>query len=183
MNPPREALFIGHPIIALPVCLATAAAFFGGFDDHSWWIAAFLLIWPCLAVGRANAKRTEYFQWKQAWDGMSEPTRQKPPRPATPARWRRPWLGGLMLAAIWLFCLANADDPLDRLALVWLTVAGIIIGIALLSRRMKTTLRGNVKGQSVAVCLSGPLLPVPSLKNAYRALPDHCRTVLGIGPR
>ena len=183
MNPPRDML-LGHPIIVVPMMLATVAAFRAGFQDTSWWLLAVFMLWPAGAVARASTRRTEYFQWKQAWDGMTEPTRQKPSRPATPARWRRPWLGGLMLAAIWLFCLANADDPLDRLALVWLTVVSIVIGIALLIRRVRRTPRGSTaKGQSVAVCVSGPLLPVPSLKNAYRALPEHCLIVLGIGRR
>ena len=94
----------------------------------------------------------------------------------------KPWLGAGMLAALGLVFLAHADDPTYRVALVWLTIAVGIAGVvALLQRRAPVAKSRTGKASPVTVCVDRPLLPVPTLKHAYLAMPDHCRVVLGIG--
>lgn len=187
MNKPLDELWLGHPIIALPVCIVTVGAFCLGFSDPAYFGVGLLLLWPFSVVGRANKKRDDYRRWKRAWDGMAQPAgRNTPaasaPQPRRPSQWR-PWLGGILLAAVGLFCFANADDPLDRLALAWLVVAVAIAGLGSLIWRIIRPAIGPRNRDTVRVCVTGPLLPVPSLKHAYLALPDHAKQVLGLPVR
>ena len=169
-------------IIAVPVVLTTIGTIGIAFSYADWWPVALLMLYPASVVVRANTARTDYLNWRKAWESMGEPAEPAPRSGHAPAR-RRPWLGGLMLAGIGLFLLANASDPLYRIALAWLVAAVAIAGLAGLIWRPKAARRHRDKTVAVTVCVGVPLMPVPSLRQAYRAVPEHCLTVLGITRR
>ncbi len=93
----------------------------------------------------------------------------------------KPWLGCGMLGALGLFFAANANDPVYGAALAWLMIAIVITGlVALLRGRGRSSPSRHPASGTVSICVGGPLMPVPSLKQAYLSMPDHCRVVLGL---
>ena len=85
-----------------------------------------------------------------------------------------------MLVLLGLYLAAHAGNPADALALVWLIITGIIVGaVALWRRRARRAPKATAEA-AVGVCISQPLMPVPTLRDAYQALPDHAKRVLGI---
>jgi uncharacterized membrane protein YfcA len=178
MNPPKDAMVFGHPIVAVPVTLTTIGIFWAAFSQGAgWWPLALLLLWPSYAVAKAGMARAAYLNWKRAWDGMAEPAKRKQPRGNGRKR-GRPWLGVLMLAGLGFYFLTHASDPVYAVALVWLIVTLAVASLAQLIWRSRGNSARKGKDVPVAVCIARPLLSVPSLEKAYRGLPDHCRAVL-----
>lgn len=174
--PPLRVRIVGHPLVTVPIWVGGVAMLYGcwcaGGDGLVGGIpTAALLIWS----GKANQWANSYRAWRRAWNGMAEaPARG-------PAGWGRtlPVFGLIGLVAYYLA--SHVDQPGYRFALGWMVA---VAGLAAVAGAGRTMWRragrgaGRRRNQPVQICprLS---LPVPSLDQAYGALPPHCQVLLG----
>lgn len=143
--------------------------------------------WPLLipvgmllaAVMKADEQVRVYKNWKREWDAMAGIA---PPR----SHW--PHLVGMVLGLILLALLGGVAQQGGSQAVIGLLMlmAASLLLLAVLARlwrcfRHRRRVRA-ARVQPVAVCVTRPLKPVPSLRDAYRGLPDHCRTIMGARP-
>lgn len=174
MKRPRFAMYvIGNPVALL---LAIALLLFGIYrwtqDSASWPLTAIAL--ACVSLSsNASTRIDAYRDWKREWDGMaSSQVRHK----------ASPLLGMLLVIGLGLFLIAHAREPIYAMALAGLMLSIIMAGLAWLAVRVKSARQRAAartpKAQpNVMVCVRGPLLPVPELRDAYRALPPHCHAL------
>lgn len=176
MTPPSvKTRLLGHPVIFIPAMLLAAGSVWLLIQNHNAWpITAVVCVLANIAL-KANQARAEYLAWKRAWDVMEGTP------PSRPAR-----VGFASVLGMAIFCLIIAvgyahGAPAAIAALVMLMVP--ILLIAGLRRLWRRTRRHRPRDQNmtVSVCVSGPLMPVPTLNEAYRRLPDYCLRVLGNG--
>jgi hypothetical protein len=133
-------------------------------------------VWPLVAivaclippVMKADASVKAYKRWKREWDGLSG-TQQ---RRAAPNR----HVIGVTLTILAITLLMGQPVAVQHAAALLGTATGFIILIILgLSRVVKAgRRRRNTKPQIVTICVKRPVFGVPTLYDAYRALPDHC---------
>lgn len=162
------------PIISI---LASGPVFFGSWVFACWLLYQWSLdggIWPLivvmggllLAVMKADERMKAYKAWKREWDAMNgQPTGL--PRGMTTGIW-------LGIAGI-VGCFALAGQPPETqnaVAVLGLLAAIGALGVYWLKRR--TPRSRPAKTFAVAVCVTRPVFAVPTLQEAYRALPEHC---------
>ncbi|MBO9712635.1 hypothetical protein [Sphingomonas sp.] len=168
--------------------LGSAPVFLGSWAMA---IVAFILwmqrgdAWPLLigfgllvaAATKADRQMQAYWRWQVEWNQMA----------GTPPRRKRPlmWAGSIVLGLLLFSLLGHAAQHgggqavvgvLMLLAAPLLLFAGLAKLWAWARRRRRG---GSARDGVVAVCIRRPLIPVPTLRDAYRGLPDHCRQVLG----
>lgn len=171
MNPPSPMVrFVGHPVVTGGVVLAAAplllACLHGGSDGL---VPGIIILAFLGRLTKANAQVTEYRAWKRAWDGMAE---RAPPR-------RLPWRGlaRAIVAVLGVgFAAAYVDDPSVQFAIA-------LIGLALLLWLTRAAWRRGLQGlrraplgadsNVVAIAIRAPLLPVPTMHQAYATVPEH----------
>jgi len=168
--------FVGQPavtLIAVGACLFLLYQWY--LDGDAWFIgvaALVALIW----IGKANSEVAAYRAWKQAWDAMA-------PQDARPGVWQAPWVrpAGAVVAVLLLgaFLITHRDDPDYAAALGWLlamVALAALVGLARLGARSRRAARAAAprEPELVTVCVTKPLIGVPSLQAAYEALPEHC---------
>lgn len=174
MNRPRFGYFvIGHPIALL---LATVLILFGIYrwtqDSTSW---------PLTVIGfgfmglssNASDKVEQYRRWKRAWEDMDG----RPPKSSGRLRKSISFLAGIVCVLVAFNVVAKPQRPLVIYG------ACAVIGSILVWRLMQRLLR-RIRTRraetvdSVSVCIQKSVLPVPSLEQAFNALPAHCHSVL-----
>ena len=176
MNPPPlKARVLGHPIVFLPIFTATLGAVYAVILDRNALPILLLIAWLMNISLKANQQVAAYKSWKRAWDSM--PPSAPPPRQRRP----RPGLALVLVALIAGYLALTLDQPGHALGLGWMIAVGIVVSIALavraLARRRK---RSKAKAAAtVSICVSKPFLPVPSLHDAYGALPPYCQRLMG----
>ncbi|EQB16945.1 hypothetical protein [Sphingobium lactosutens] len=175
-TPSLKTRMLGHPLVVWPSIgffLWTGYMLLTGPD--TWPLAAIALFFGA-PVMRAYERREEWLAWRKAWNAMSG---QQPPRRR---RFVKPLTGLMVVAAAALYLVATLDrtDSQTVLAISLLWMVGVVAFFAGrgLWRRLRRTRRATA-GELVKVCVRKPLLRVPSLQQAYAALPDHCRAVMG----
>jgi hypothetical protein len=172
--PPPATRVLGHPILSGLLLLV------GGAVAIAFLIHGTQGILPAIIVGallnrvmKAQEQERDYRAWKRAWNAMD---------PAARASRR----AGLLMArtiiviAVALYGLAHLADAEIQVALAFIG-AGLLLwfGVALARRlRRNGERRRTDETAPVRIGLRGPLLPVPSLPQAYAALPDHCQRLL-----
>jgi hypothetical protein len=182
MNRPGTSTMIaGHPVVCTPILLGTMGACYGCYQNSSLWPIALVMLFLLNGVVGASGARAKYLNWQREWNAMNgaPPTSEQSGRRTLPK-----WVGWIALILTVLYLLANGSDPTCRLALGWITVCTVGCGIAAWAMRGRAKhATGKVapaaKSQPVTICVTAPLLPVPTLKNAYSAMPPYCRKVLG----
>lgn len=173
-KPSTKTRMLGHPLVVTP-----ALTFFlwSGYQwlmqPEAWPMAAAALCFLA-PVMNAHEKRHAYMTWRRAWEGLGDQAPQR--RPIL-----RPLTGMMVIVAAALYLVATLDrvDTQNGLALMALVGIAASIGFVLrvlFRRRARTR---AAKAARVTVCVRKPLVRVPTLQQAYAALPDHCRAVMG----
>jgi hypothetical protein len=169
--PPPAVQFVGHPLIAGPIMLAGCPfALLCAIHGSDGLFLALIMAVILNRVMQANSRATEYRTWKRAWDGMDD----KPARPKQGMAIAR-----VVVAALaGLFALTHLHDPQIQASIVLIGLALSIWAVVKVCRRfgMGSARRSrSASADRVTVAVRGPLLPVPSLEQAFRLLPDHCQ--------
>jgi hypothetical protein len=176
---------VGQPIVTLAILGAGSFCLYLWYLDSDVAVLGLAALWAMGWTLNANTKVAEFRAWKRAWDSMAPggPRARLSDSPAFR------WLVLLaMAAAAGFYLYSNPDEPGFRFGFYWLG-AGValllLFGLIQACRRAGRGLSGPRRRADppaiVAVCVSRPVLRVPSLKGAYDALPPHCWRVLG-GP-
>jgi hypothetical protein len=167
--------------------LASPPVFYGAWGLALWlgyqwtldtgiWPLFLMLAFPMAGIMNAEREVKAYKRWKREWDAMAG----APPRPK---QW--PLVVGVIIGIPILIGLANVGQHQGTQAVigVLMVTLGPLLLLALLlklwGRVLRTFRRRADKVQPVAICISRPLLPVPTLRDAYHSLPAHCALVLG----
>lgn len=176
-EPPLRVRILGHPIVMVPVMgmgLFTLYQWTQHPDAGPLAIAAIAVM---ALVGKASERRKEFVRWRRAWNAMAE---------AEPVS-RGPLLGKLAIAIIVpAGFLAHESGALNGLVgpLASLGVLGLAIlagaMIVRLWRRYRHRAHPASRSDTVSVC-ARPVMAVPSMTDAYSALPAHCWHVLNSG--
>lgn len=161
----------GHPFVAgLVVLVCGPFAAFCALHGGEGMIPAIILAVVMERVMRANEAVMKYRAWRAAWDSMGDDA---------PRRKR-----GLAIARIvvfvvgGLFAAAHLDDPQIQIAMALIGLAfTLLLGAAIFRRLGIGGLwrRQASSNDAVAIVVCRPLMPVPSLEQAFRALPEHCQ--------
>lgn len=175
MRPPRLQTRI---LASGPVYVsAWASALFFGY--HFWngepvfW-ALVITVSFLLNVMRADEQVQAYRTWKRAWDAMGD----GPLLSQRGGRVGRAVVGLALVAALIVYLSSHTDRPGYDLALGWLVLGGIaMLVVAILAKWRKVRRARPIKTTVVTVVVKGPALRVPTLAEAYRALPEHCMRI------
>jgi hypothetical protein len=168
----------GHPLVAAPIAVLAMWLLYEATQYRNLWPTALIVLGLSYVTAKANSARTAYLHWKREWDGMGAPATPTKTEPATPGRWR-PWAGCAMLGLLWLFFAANRDNPVYDASFAYLTLTLIVVGLVAAIRRRASARAGSEGRQvTVTIAIRHPLMAVPSLKRAYRMLPQHCWEIL-----
>jgi len=176
-EPPARVKFFGNPVVAVPViglCGLGLYAWSQNPDALLLGVPAFIgMVW----TGKACQAMTKYREWRKAWDSMAEP---QPRRTSVMPR----LVSGLIAALVVGAFVASEGGvaPGAPQALAGILVLGVLIAVSavairalakrLRSRKARNALSG--KRDCVTVVVARPILPVPTLEDAYKALPKHC---------
>lgn len=69
-KPSTQSMMMGHPVVALPVAVATLATLYAWSQNSEvWWLAIVMLAFMG-RVMKANEARRDYLQWKREWDAL-----------------------------------------------------------------------------------------------------------------
>lgn len=162
--------------------LASPPIFYG-----SWGMALWLLYewsqhgqaWPLVigwglflaGVMKADEQCREYRLWRTEWDQMAGIVR--------PKRW--PVILGAIIGlpiTIGLVAVGQQWGVRGILGVLLITLGPIaLLGLLLKFWGAYRRLKGG-RVEPVRVCVRGPVIPVPTLRDAYLGLPDYCRKVL-----
>ncbi len=175
MNPPPfRTRLLGHAIVFLPMSAVTLGTVWTVVLNHDAWPMLIVVAWLMNISLKANQQVAAYKAWKRAWDSMA---------PDAPPRQRRSQRG-LAIALIGLltaYLALTQDQPGHGLALGWMAAVAIVAVIVMTARVLFRRIRRAAprKAATVRICVTKPLLPVPSLRDAYVALPPYCQQLLG----
>jgi hypothetical protein len=167
-------LVLGHPLVSVPLFLSGAALLFASWQLGSDGFGPAVVVLICLArVAHCSQQVSEYRAWKRAWAGMTE--RGHRPALIRPRRLLELALA-LLLAVYGSLKLDSGEVELSpTLAAIPLALLVLWAGAHGLRRRLP---RGRQR-DCVSVAVGASLMRVPTLAQAYRALPQHCQRVLG----
>lgn len=173
MTPPSlKTRALGSALVVLPMAGITLWSVWQLFLNHEVWPMTALIAVLMGGVMRANEQVARYKAWKHAWDGMA---------PAPTSRTRRPKTG-LAIALVLLvagYLGLTFDQPGHTMALGWMAAIVILAGIVATIRAIRARpARTPIATPLVAIVIRQPLLSVPDLTAAYKALPTHCWQVL-----
>lgn len=178
-EPPLRVRLLGHPLVMAPV------TGLGLFILYQWTQHSELALLGLMAlaavgvVGKASQHRQEFVRWRRAWNSMAD---------GDPGSPRGPLLGKLAIAIIvpagFVAVESGALEDTDRLV-AWALLATLVAGgwaMILRARRWLSSGRARSASRSevVSICARSAMR-VPSLGDAYKALPAHCRQVFNPG--
>lgn len=189
--PPLHVRLLGHPVVMVTVTFVAGLSIYGWTQHGEMAVPALLAIVLFGVVGKASQHRMNHVRWRQAWNAMADGGEPSP---------RGPLLAKLAVAIIvpagFVVVENGVIDPGGKPA-AWALLA-ILVAIcwAMIlrarrwlaggahepahgrsrSRRARNASRSDV----VSICARSSMR-VPSLEEAYRALPAHCWRLLNPG--
>jgi len=180
MSPPSlKVVLLGHP---LGVLLAMGVAAWLGWHcylnaNNGTVFMALVGLGLVLHAMRAFDHRRRYRIWRRDCMAMAGIT----PEPMIGPQMRRA-LGVALVIALWAGAIAQSMVPSSLLtggliALVGLLVLLLLTKLGMLASRLLRRER-PVRQRPVTIAVKRPMMPVPSLRQAYRALPDYAKQVL-----
>lgn len=147
-----------------------------GSQDDSIWLVLIMTAIVMTPIMKADQQVKAFKSWQRQWNAMA----------GTPARRPMHWstyIGmGLGVVLVALLCSAGQQGGTQAVVGVLLLLTAPLLGIALLVKlfrwlRHRQRVRDS-QVRPVAVCVTRPLYPAISLRDAYHGLPDHCLRVL-----
>lgn len=176
-EPPHRVQILGHPAVVAPVMGAGLFILYQWTQHPKIAVLGIAAIAAMALVGKAAERRMEFVRWRQAWDSMADTE----PAP------RGPKLAKLAVAVIVPAAfLAAQSGALNGLAgpagsLALLGMLGLA-GTMLVRRWRGSRRRAHPASRSdVVTACAHPVIAVPSMTDAYSALPAHCWHVLNAG--
>ncbi|MFN3457867.1 MAG: hypothetical protein ACK4Z8_09865 [Novosphingobium sp.] len=170
-KPSTQSMMMGHPVVALPVAVATLATLYAWSQNSEvWWLAIVMLAFMG-RVMKANEARRDYLQWKREWDAMD-------PNPAL--RMRAVHVAGMVGSAL-LLVAGAASDQVGLGAAVGGLILGAFLWLMLWGFYAAWKQRPRHRARTatpVRLAITRPVLPALSLADCYAALPAHSRAVL-----
>ena len=183
MKLPPKTRLLGHPLIVIPMVGVTLWSIIAWAQGGNGWLALLAIV-SLTGVAKAHERRSAYLAYRREWESLA------PPASSRPARRSKTFLvvlAVLLVGGAAFYLGLTIDQPGHALAL-----AGIVIGTAItvvllglfavvraiLRSLARRRARQAVRIAPVEVCVARPLLAVPSLPDAYRALPSYCWRIL-----
>lgn len=174
-TPSTKTRMLGHPLVVYPtIAFFLWSGYMWLVQPDTWPMAAtaFILGGP---VMRAYEQREAWLAKRRAWSAMAG---------HAPQRRRslvRPLTGFMALVAVGLYTVATLDHA-DTQTAIGLSAVAIVATIAFFILRglyRRIIRRRAMRDDLVRVCVGKPRLRVPTVQQAYAALPDHCRLIMG----
>lgn len=176
-EPPFRVRVLGHPVVMIPVMGMGAFILYQWTQHPEIALLGIAAIAAMALVGKASESRMAFVRWRRAWDSMAdvEPASQGPLRAKLAIGIVVP-VGFLAFSSGGLDGLAGAAVTLGVLA------AALVAGTMLVRRWLPSGHRARPASRSdvVSVCARS-VIAVPSMTDAYTALPAHCWHVLNSG--
>lgn len=176
-EPPLRVRVLGHPVVMIPVMGMGAFILYQWTQHPEIALLGFAAIAAMALVAKASERRMEFVRWRRAWDSMAD---------GAPAS-QGPMLAKLAIGIIVPSgLLAYESDTLNGLAGPAITLAvlaaALVAGTMLVRRWRLSSRRARPASRSdvVSVCARS-VIAVPSMTDAYSALPAHCWHVLNSG--
>lgn len=137
-------------------------------------------------VVNAGARRPGSLAYRREWDSLASPSSRQSARRAKAVMAVLLALLMLLVGSALYYPGSTIGQPGDAAAmvgimgaaLVTLILTGIVAVIRAIMRAVARRRARDAVQAPVRVCVNGPLLPVPSLADAYRALPSYCWRIL-----
>ncbi len=172
-RPSTRTMFLGHPLVSVPLVLiglaGLAVCFMGGPSG----IFPGLMFFAMLGVvGKATTQAGAYRRWQREWDAMAG---QATP-PTNKLKGCTSWLLAALLAVG--SCALIAVHPALFGALIVCAVPVLaIVGLVRMARRRRHRSRRAAPEMAVKV-VAKATVPAPTLAAAYAALPDYGQQVM-----
>lgn len=165
---------LGHPLIVYPTIGFFLWSGYMWLTEPDTWpmaVAAFILGGP---VMRAYEQREAWLAKRRAWAAMASHVRRR-------STFVKPLTAVMALVALALYLVATIDrlETQTALGLSTVGVAGAIIFFTIRGFYRRIRRRRAMRDDLVRVCVRKPRLRVPTVQQAYAALPDHCRLIMG----
>ncbi len=182
-EPPARVKFFGHPIVAIPVTGLCCLGLYGWSQNSDAFLVGVPALFGMVWIGKAWQVMARHREWRRAWDSMAEPSPRRSPMPRLVA-------GLIALAVIGGMALSGSQTeadiaaPLAGLAILAGMVAAIAVAIWALTKRLRSGRAPRAlrdRRDCVTVVVTRPIMPVPSLDDAYKALPEHCWQAINAG--
>ena len=167
MNPPPvHVRLLGSRPFVLGSTASTLLLGAGSLEVPNLWFFAALSLGVALAAAKAEPAAQAYQRWRRDWAALGgDGTRRKRGSSI-------PIFVGMGLAALYL---ASPPDGRSALLTVGLLIACVVaVGYGLVRLARRRPHRGTRDIEPVAVCIAAPIYSVPSLQEAFGALPEHC---------
>lgn len=170
-KPPLKTMILGNPIVGLGIYGLGALTLYGWWQNADAWPLGLMALVAMSTTARAGEQADAYRNWKRAWDAMGD----DPLPSGRGGRVGRTIVGLTLIAAFVWYLASQSDRPGYDLALGWLVLGGVaMLVVAILAKWRKARRARPIKTTVVTVVVKGPVLRVPTLAEAYRALPDYC---------
>lgn len=176
-RPATKTMVMGHPIVAVPMTLASGVTLVAGLQSGSP-LPVFIAIALIAGVQKARAQASAYRAWQAEWDAMSDgPARRR----VTPGS----YLGAAMIAALVLLAFGSPQLLAYLVGFAfgwmgtqpWLLALLGLLALGVLVQFIRCYPRRARPAKPVTV-IAEAILPVPTLADAYRALPPYCQALL-----
>lgn len=175
-TPSGLVLTIGHPVVAAILAIGGGLVLIQSWaqgDKEALAVGGFVA--ACIVNG-AYQQRSRYMAWKRQWDaaaGIQRSLRSAIHTAVTLA------IVVIIFVAAYKFGSPNESDDafLERVAIGYAICFGPLVLFAILRAIWRRRVRRPRKTVPVAI-VANNLISVPSLRGAYRALPEHCHRVL-----
>jgi len=179
-RPSIRSVVLGHPLVGVPVALASVGAlyvcWFRGEEGGA--VLGLIPVGMLCAVSQASQEMTAYRAWKREWDAMAPPAPGRKPGRFMAA------IGVLLSAAMLIGGVASSGDgaAIIHHLLGWgVVLVPFLLGmvtVRLLIRRLRRRYRRGAHAQPGKV-IAKPIIAAPALPAAYAALPAYCQRLLG----
>lgn len=172
-RPATKTMLIGHPAMAVPLMLIGGVTLLAGFHAGNLLIVIFAVA-ILGTVSKAGEEASAYRAWQREWNGMA---------PATPRERKRVWgrIAILVLGAMLFGLMLSGGASVSDAAICIGLLAGgggiITVALRLVIRCFRRRRPRRTRSLVVAV-VARPVMAVPNLADAYRALPPYCHALL-----
>lgn len=175
-EPPLHIRMLGHPVVAMPITGVGLITLYAWTQHSGLDLFAIAAVIALIVVGKAVEHRSSYVRWRSAWDAMTD---------TGPLRPRGPFMAKLALAVLipagFIIhdsgVLSKLAGPITALGII---AAILIAGTLTLRRWQRRRARPSSRPDVVSLCAT-PVMPVPSLDDAYARLPAYSWHVLNSG--
>ncbi len=171
MKPPSlKTTLLGHPLVCLPIIGIGCLLLYRWYLDAALWPLGIAALVAMNSSVNASGERMKYLSWKQAWDALGEASHSA--RSTIAGK----FFASSVLVAMIVYMASHAEVAAYRTGLTLMAATAIGGGVILLTKSLRQRQRQQQSAvpDTVAICIHSPMMPVPSLAQAFAALPDHC---------